>query len=507
MAMLSRRDFILANVGAAFSHTALSGLFGNAYAEETGAEAQPIEATRLNVLFIAVDDLRPLLGCYGDPLAHTPHIDRLAKEGLLFKRAYCQQAICSPSRSSLLTGRRPDTTRVYYNQTHFRAHIPNVVTLPQHFKAHGYHTQSLGKVFHGKNLDDEPSWSVPSAWFTDAPPYHMPESLARVTTITRGGRTRRTGPSWECSDNDDHAHNDGQIADAAIEALQKLKDKPFFLAVGFRKPHLPFVAPRKYFSLHPPEKFRLPSHDEAPQGAPAWAMHNWGELRNYVDIPEKGPLSKEKAIELIRAYYAATSFIDAQIGRVLKALDENGLRQNTVVVLWGDHGWHLGDHGLWCKHTNFERATHAPLVLRAPGMKASGMSSDALVEFVDIYPTLVELCGLPLPDGLEGASFVPLLANPNQAWKKAAFSQYPRQTGEHGFVMGYSMRTPRYRLTEWRTRDSMYAPNNEEVIGTELYDYLHDPGETVNRANLPENAAIVKRLTELLHGGWKNALP
>lgn len=328
--MLSRRDLILAGVGAAFSRAPFPRVFRSAYAAKTNAKTWPTAVTKPNVLFIAVDDLRPLLGCYGDSQAHTPHIDRLAKEGLLFKRAYCQQAICSPSRSSLLTGRRPDTTRVYYNQTHFRTHIPNVVTLPQHFKAHGYHTQSLGKVYHGKSLDDERSWSVPSAWFTNAPPYHMPESLARVTTITRQGRTRRTGPSWECSDNDDHAHNDGQIADAAIETLQKLKDTPFFLAVGFRKPHLPFVAPKTYFDLHPSEKFRLPANDEAPQGAPAWAMHNWGELRNYVDMPEKGPLSREKAIELIRAYYAATSFIDAQIGRVLKALDENGLRQNTV---------------------------------------------------------------------------------------------------------------------------------------------------------------------------------
>jgi iduronate 2-sulfatase len=506
MHRIPRREFLVRNLvsaGAAVTQAALPGMLHRVCAEEQRQQA----ASRTNVLFIAVDDLRPAVGCYGDPLAHTPNIDQLAREGVVFTRAYCQQAICGASRASLLTGRRPDTTGVYYNQTHFREHIPDAITLPQHFKSHGYHTRSIGKVYHSRQMDDAVSWSVPSTWFSEVPPYHTAEALARVTTIVRQGRTRRTGPSWEASDNEDSVHKDGHIAEAAVQAIRELKERPFFLAVGFRKPHLPFVAPKKYFDLHPLRKFSLPTHRTAPRGAPSVAMHNWGELRNYTDIPDSGQLTEEKSFELIRAYYAATSFIDAQIGRVLNALDVEGLRDPTVVVLWGDHGWHLGDHGIWCKHTDFERATHSPLIFRAPHVGASGVHSDALVEFVDIYPTLVALCGLPLPDGLEGASLDPLFENPKRPWKKAAFSQYPRRTPDGQFAMGYSMRTPRYRLTEWRTRDSMYAPNNDEVVGLELYDYLEDPDETVNRAGLPENAALVKELREVLRGGWQKALP
>lgn len=473
---------------------------------------------RLNVLMIAVDDLRPELGCYGAGHMHTPNIDKLANAGTVFMRAYCQQAVCSPSRTSLLTGLRPDSTRIYDLNTHFRKTIPDVVALPEQFKRHGYHTQGIGKIYHG-DLDDPQSWSVPH-WMPGGPAYRTPEALAMIEEqrrriaeagrqlrnevlerdpktgaalrIRRGARVR--GPSWETPDVPDKALGDGKVADRAIEALREIKGKPFFLAVGFFKPHLPFVAPKKYFDLYPPESITLPANGQSPVDAPALALTHFGELRNYSDIPNKGPISEEKARELIRAYRAAASFTDAQIGRVLDELDRLGLRERTIVVLWGDHGWHLGEQGLWCKHTNFENATHAPLILSAPGQRG-GTRTMALSEFVDVYPTLCELAGVPAPGGLEGTSLVPLLKDPEHTWKKAAFSQYPR-----GAIMGYSIRTDRFRYTEW-------TEPGKEPAARELYDHQRDPRETVNLAGLPEHENLVKELSRTLRAGWQAAVP
>jgi arylsulfatase A-like enzyme len=310
----------------------------------------------------------------------------------------------------------------------------------------------------------------------------------------KGKRVR--GPSWEDPDVADNQLNDGRTADEAIKALQALKGKPFFLACGFLKPHLPFIAPQKYFEPYPLEKVRLAGNPNPPEDVPPPAMTDSGELRAYSDIPDKGPIPAEKARELVRAYYAAASYTDAQIGRVLDELERLGLADDTVVVLWGDHGWHLGEHGLWCKHTNFEVATRSVLLVRAPG-RARGERTNALVEFVDIYPTLCELVGLPVPKGLEGASFAPLLKDPARPWKSAAFSQYPRKE-----LMGHSMRTDRYRYTEWADRDGKAAP-----VGVELYDHQSDPGENVNLANRPECKELAARLAARLHAGWREALP
>ena len=476
---------------------------------------------RPNVLFIAVDDLRPQLGCYGDPVVKSPSIDKLASGGIVFTRAYCQQAVCSPSRTSLLTGRRPDTTRIYDLQTHFRLHLPDVVTLPEHFKKHGYHTQGLSKIYHG-GLDDPQSWSVPH-WAPSQGQYAKPETLALlerkreqmrpqierarrrhsvekdpktglVLRIT-GPRVRVHGPPWEDPDVPDNALNDGATADRAIEIMREVKDKPFFLAVGFLKPHLPFVAPKKYYDMYPLDSIRLPSNMSPPEDCPPIALTDWGELRAYEGMPRSGPLSERQVRELIRGYYAAASYTDAQIGRLLDELDRLGLADKTIVVLWGDHGWQLGEHGLWCKHTNFELATRSLLILRVPGRGSAGARTSALVEFVDIYPTLCELAGLPLPDGLEGTSMVPLIEDPSRPWKKAAFSQYPR-----GKVMGYSMRTDRYRYTEW-------AEPGKPPVAVELYDHQKDPGENVNLASRPEYKAIVSELSKALHDGWRAARP
>jgi arylsulfatase A-like enzyme len=453
------------------------------------------------VLFIAVDDLRLELGCYGVKGILSPNIDRLAAQGTAFDRAYCQQAVCSPSRTSLLTGCRPDTTKVYDLQTHFRKHLPDVVALPQHFKNHGYFTRSVGKIYHG-GLDDKPSWSEPAAK-AGRPTYALKENqdlVARKAAAIKGkefanpsARSNATkGPAYECADVPDNAYSDGAIADAAMEMLREAQDKPFFLAVGFLKPHLPFVAPKKYWDLYRPDEIPMAPNPFAPKDAPKFALTDWGELRAYEGMPRAGALSEEQARTLKHGYYACVSYMDAQVGRVLAELDRLGLRERTVIVLWGDHGWKLGEHGAWCKHTNFENDTHAPLLCSAPGQDAPGRHTKALVEFVDIYPSLCELASLPLPSHLEGTSFAPLLDTPQKSWKKAVFSQYPRGGG----VMGYSMRTDRYRFTRWLNRDGTEAAR-------ELYDHQNDPQENANLADRPENKALVEELTRQMQASWK----
>jgi iduronate 2-sulfatase len=461
------------------------------------AAAPDSSESRPNILFIAVDDLRPELGCYGTEGILSPNIDALAARGTVFDRAYCQQAVCSPSRTSLLTGCRPDTTKVYDLQTHFRKNLPNVVTLPQHFKNHGYTTRSMGKIFHG-GLDDKPSWSEPPAKVGRSM-YALEENKKLVAQKRAAikGKTFRTpssrynamaGPAYECTDVPDNTYTDGAIADEAIASLRKVKGKPFFLAVGFLKPHLPFIAPKKYWDLYDRDKIPMARNPFAPKDAPKMALTNWGELRAYHDIPSVGPLTDDEARTLKHGYYACVSYIDAQLGRVLKELDRLELRDNTVVILWGDHGWKLGEHAMWCKHTNFEIDARVPMICAAPNQKDGGSHTRSLVEFVDIYPTLCELADLPLPKHVEGDSFAALLDNPKLPGSPTAISQYPR-----GNVMGYSMRTDRYRLTLWQKRE---APH--ETMAVELYDHEKDPDENANVAHAPDNAALVEELTAQL---------
>ena len=466
------------------------------------AAGPAVAAERPNVLFIAVDDLRPALGCAGDPHAKTPNIDRLAARGTVFNRAYVQQAVCSPSRSSVLTGRRPDTTRVYDLVTHFRDHIPDAVTLPQHFKANSYVSRGVGKIYH-PGYNDEPSWSAP--WEGAKARNFGPDgqklmAKLRAEAKEKGadvGRVR--GLSVESPDVADDYLNDGAVAGRGCELLRELKGKPFFLAVGFAKPHLPFVAPKKYFDLYDPAKLPVSDDSDPPKGAPKFAPQFGGELRAYHEVPKSGPIPPDLARRLVHGYYAAASYMDAQVGRVLDELDRQGLTENTIIVLWGDHGWHLGDHGMWCKHTNYETATRAALVMAKPGQKATGKKTDALVEFVDIYPTLVEACGLKLPDGLEGHSFAPLLDDPARPWKPAALSQYPRGGKDIGPLMGYAIRTDRHRLVEWRERQS------GKPVAYELYDHTTDPGEGVNVAD--QNPEVVEKLKKQLALGWKGVAP
>jgi len=482
-----------------------------------GAVGDP-DATRLNVLFIAVDDLRLELGCYGDQHIKSPNIDRLASEGLQFQRAYCQQAVCGPSRASLLTGMRPDTLKGSGMYVHFRKYVPDVVTLPQWFKKHGYYTKALGKIYHGgfdkvygRNVTDPPSWSEPT-WRGHPRYYFSPEGIETARNIfVQKYKTEILGlnpDDWvnhliigglatEAPDVADDVLYDGQLTEQAILKLRELKDRPFFLALGFLKPHLPFIAPKKYWDLYDSETIDLATNLQAPKDFPKIAGTTWGELRNYSGMPRKGPVTPEQARRLRHGYYACVSYVDALIGRVLDELDRLQLADNTIVILWGDHGWKLGEYGMWSKHTNFELDTQVPLIVRVPGMTTSGRSTAALAELVDIYPSLAELAGLPLPDHLEGTSFAPLLDDPDRTWKTAAFSQFPRN--DH---MGRSIRTERYRFTQWAQTN-----NPNKLGGIELYDHKSDPQENINIANRPENAELVKRLTGQLAAGWRAAVP
>ncbi|UUO05413.1 sulfatase [Blastopirellula sp. J2-11] len=469
--------------------------------------AATAEDRQPNILFIAVDDLRTELGCYGDSQIHSPNIDRLAAAGTVFTRAYCQQAVCSPSRTSLMTGLRPDSTKVYDLKTHFRKNVPDVVTLGQHFQQNGYYSVSMGKIYHG-GYDDLPTWSEPARKPKGGSGYVLAENLQTITNKRnaakakgmRGTKLSRAsrGPATEMADVVDNAYTDGAVADLAVESLRELsqRDEPFFLAVGFVKPHLPFNAPKKYWDMYDPAKIELAANPYPPKNVPSYALTSWGEMRVYDGIPTKGDLSPEKARELKHGYYACISYTDANVGKLLNELDKLKLTDDTVVVLWGDHGWKLGEHNGWCKHTNFEEDANAPLIIRAPGQKSPGAKSTALVEFVDIYPTLCELADLPTPQHLEGTSAAPLLDQPDTDWKMAAFSQYPR-----GPIMGYTMKTDRYRFTAWKNK------KNGKVVATELYDHQVDPAENDNVAGRTENAELVVQLQQQLDAGWQAAKP
>ncbi len=477
-------------------------LFGGSGHVLFAAKEALIAAPRPNVLFIVVDDLRTSLGCYGDATAITPNIDRLAARSMLFTRAYAQQAVCNPSRQSFLSGRRPDAIRVWNLTSHFRQTAPDVVSLPEHFKRHGYVTRGIGKIYHDPaEMQDAPSWSLPATFnvLAKKEDYLLPENQAPP------GKAQRKMAATEAADAPDEAYPDGKVAVAAVAALGELKTRgqPFFLAVGFRKPHLPFSAPKRYWDLYDRAKIPAPEHDAPPRGAPQIALHDWPELRGYSDIAKQGPLAREKAMELRHGYYASVSYMDAQVGKVIDELDRLKLAENTVVVLFSDHGFHLGDSGLWCKDTVYEAATRVPLLLSAPrggSRQTAAGRTDALVELIDLYPTLAELCGLPLPEKLDGRSLVPLLQNPKRPWKTAAYSQFPRpwlsSSTQPPQRMGYAIRTDRFRYVEWRDFKT------GELSARELYDYSTGATETVNLASDPAYADRMAVLSGALKEGF-----
>lgn len=490
--MIGRREFL---VGAGAAAASLAWPTSRVAAQGT---------RRPNVLFIAVDDLRPELGCYGRSHMHTPNIDRLAARGVRMDRAYCQMAICGASRTSLLTGMRPDTSGVLWNEQDFRKDFPDHLSIPLHFKRHGYRTVTLGKIYHHGHTDAR-AWNarVPFDW---PGLYALPENQqfgpprrAEADRLGLKGRERMRfvqGPLTEAADVDDTGYVDGQVATAVGNYLNRpaMAERPWFMAVGLLRPHLPFACPRKYWDFYNPDDIDIDDSPVAPAGVPEFAFHESRELTGYqgkyTDISPHERINDDYARHLIHGYYASTSYADACVGVLLDALERSGQADQTVVVLWGDHGWHLGDHGLWCKHSNFEAATHSPLIVAGPGV-VSGAASSALTEFVDVHPTLCELTGLPTPAAIDGRSFASVLTEPGLAHKDAVFSQYPRLA--QGW-MGYTMRTNRYRYTRWAPHGQNGPDELYDAWPTELYDHATDPGEAVNLAEHSTHVAIRQRL-------------
>ncbi len=433
---------------------------------------------RPNVLFIVVDDLRPELACYGAAHIVSPNIDRLASRGVLFQRAYCMVPVCGASRASLMTGLRPTRNRFLTYRTYAQVDAPGVTPLNSHFKAHGYYTVSNGKVFHHAD-DCVEGWSE-RPWRPRAQTYALQVNRRKART---NPNRRKRGPPFEAADVPDEYYADGKLARKAVQDLRRLAagKQPFFLAVGFFKPHLPFVAPKKYWDLYDHNKIKLPSNYYVPKGAPRVALHNSGELRQYADVPKQGIIPEELARWLIHGYYACVSYTDAQIGLLLKEMDRLKLWDSTIVVLWGDHGWNLGEHTLWCKHCCFETSMRAPLIVAAPGIPG-GKSTEALTEFIDVYPSLCELAGLPKPGHLQGKSFVPVLKKPTLTIKDCVRGRYLR---------GDTIKTARYRFT-------LYTDRKGAELGRMLYDHITDPGENVNVAGEPANAGIVEKLKSRL---------
>lgn len=508
-----------------------------------------------NILFISIDDLRPELGSYGSEIAISPNIDNLASQGLQFNNAYCQQSICGPSRASVLTGIRPETSGVFHNYIKFREATPDVITLPQYFKQNGYETVYTGKIFHHGDKDDELSWSrLPAFDSLD----HLPKPVGfalkeniearkkvRLEMFAKYGDVARfglaSGVAYESADVSDNTYLDGYNTTLAIATMKEMakNDKPFFIGLGFNKPHLNWVAPKQYWDLYDRKKIKISMQTEAPVNAAAMGLHPSFELRARSNIPKKGEINDELSITLKHAYLACVSYIDAQIGKMISALEKEGLRENTIIIVWSDHGFHLGEMGIWGKATNYEIATRVPLIIWTPNMPKSskGKTTNALVELVDIYPTLADLSGFEIPKHTEGKSFKPLIENPDLVWKNAAFSQFPtpalREWGaypirpamretyfgpllteveerikkQHGDkwnrvlfennIMGYTMRTEQFRLIVWKDR----TQPKEDPLFIELYDHKTDPYETINIAY--DDSKIVDDLLNQFNKGWQ----
>lgn len=510
---------------------------------------------RPNVLFIAVDDLRPELGCYGSPIAVTPNLDALAADGLLFNRAYCQQAICRPSRASLMTGMRPESTGLFHNYVSLRELQPDALTLPEHFIANGYDAAYCGKIFHHGDTDEGRSWNRDPVKFVKGVkkpngPYRLAENQKirrenfNAMTAKYGDAAKRglaSGPAYENADVADTAYVDGYNTQRAIATMKQMVsegDKPFFMGMGFQLPHLNWCAPKKYWDLYDADQIPMADHDIAPTGAAAMGLHASFELRTRAGIPKTGPIDAKLARTLKHAYLASVSYVDAQIGLLVESLEQAGILDNTIIVVWGDHGWHLGDMGVWGKATNYEIATRVPLMIWTPDAKSRGAVTDALVELVDIYPTLCDLARLSIPSHTEGKSFAPLLDDADQPWKEFALSQYPNpalrewaanplsdgmretwfgplieevesriiaQQGDRWdrelfeeHLMGYTMRTDRYRIVVWKD----YRNPTGESVYVELFDHETDPAETINIA--ADHPKLVIELSRKLAAGFRS---
>lgn len=466
------------------------------------AQSDKQSAPKPNILLLLVDDLKPALGVYGDSLAITPNLDRLASKGMRFDLAYSNQAVCAPSRYNLMLGSRSTSTGIYGFGRNFRDYYPEATTLPQFFKQQGYHTESMGKVFHigHQTHNDEASWSVPhhkDLVIEYRDPASQKNGFTREEALfsNQSAANLPKGPAWESPDVDDDAYADGRVANRASRRLAEMKKEssaPFFLAVGFARPHLPFSVPKKYWDRYDRDRFPLPAYEKAPEGAPAYAVKRDTEIDQYLPIPhssEIDPFPDDLKRSLIHGYYAGVSYVDAQIGKVLKTLEELKLDESTIVVLWGDHGYHLGEMGIWTKHVNYELANRIPLIFVAPGVTKPGSATSQLAETADIYPTLAELAGFKRPETqqkLDGESLVSVLQNPAARVRDYAYHCFPR-----GGRMGRAIRTERYRLVEWKKPGA--HPDTAEY---ELYDYQSGNVEMKNLATA--NPGLLDQLRSLL---------
>jgi len=488
-----------------------------------------------NILFISIDDLRPDIGVYGNNEIITPNLDRFADEGITFLRAYSQVAVCAPSRASLMTGLRPDSTRVWHLGDRFRKINPATVTMPQYFHKYGYHTVSMGKIFHNYMPDsiswDEPDlrppqYSTPDMWYRDGETFYISDSIKKLQVIRREKILAKrphpyadgwnTGPAWEMADVHDTAYYDGAQTELAIRTLKRLKqrEEPFYLAVGYFRPHLPFTAPKKYWDMYDSTLVKLAPNPFVPKNTEVFTMNSMYELRGYdhfhqIKHPTTGyHIPDDTARILKKGYYASVSYIDAQVGKLLASLEKEGLTDNTIVIIWGDHGWKLGEHNSWGKMTNYDIDTHVPVLIRAPGVGQKGVKTTRLTELIDIFPTLCDLAGIEVAGYLQGTSMKPLMEQPDRPWKPAVFSQFhrrPKVTPDGGRYMGYSMTTDRYHIVEWHTWDNIKGEAGE-IVAHEFYDLQADGQENVNKYDSAD-PVLIDKLFHQLHDGWRKARP
>jgi len=458
--------------------------------------AQKDKPDRPNILFISIDDLRPELGCYGKNYIKSPNIDRLANSGIVFANAYVNYPICGPSRASMLSGIYPGIKRFIKWNCNQDDDIPGLVSLPMHLRNNSYRTISLGKIYNNFG-DGYGSWSEEwrpavstTAWdYQSAQSIRVFEERNKVrykdTRLRNNSNLPQRGPAYESPDIPDVVYHDGQIASRAIEELQDSKNssQPFFMAVGFHRPHLPFNAPKKYWDIYNEEDIEIPLNGYFPKNAPEEARFNFEELRFFSNIPDKAALPDSTAKKLLHGYYASVSYVDAQVGKVLDALESLGLSDNTIVMVWGDNGWLLGEHGFWCKQSNFEKAAHIPLIVRVPWENQKGKTY-AFVESVDIFPTICQLAGVSLPFHLQGESFKNIIRDPKNTFKEEIF---------YRFNNAETMVTKEYSYTEW------FDNNTGEVNARMLYNRQKDPEENTNIAGLSENKKIVDQLSDKLH--------
>jgi iduronate 2-sulfatase len=491
------------------------------------------EKEKPNVLFISVDDLRPDLGVYGNSTIKTPNMDAIAAEGITFRNNFCQAAVCAPSRASLMTGVRPNTNKVWHLGDKFREINPDVVTMPQHFHKYGYRTINIGKIFHNY-MPDSVSWNEPDLrparylrpdWLKrDGETFYVNAETQRKQKIKRDSIVAihpnyyadgwNNGPAWEMEDVHDTMYFDGAQTELAMNTLTRLakSDQPFYLAMGYFRPHLPFAAPKKYWDLYDGDSIPLAANPFVPDNSPIMSMNSMYELRGYdgfshLKHPTINTIGVDTARILKHGYYASVSYVDAQIGKLVQRLKDLNLYDNTIIIIWGDHGWKLGEHNSWCKQSNYNIDIQTPMIVYDPGQKNRGKQTFAITELVDIFPSLCEMCGIEVPDYMEGTSFVPLIEHPEKEWKTAAFSQFhrrPKVTPDGKRYMGYSMKTHKYHYIEWY-KWNLEPKQKGEYITNELYDSVKDPDENRNIAGDEGYKALIKELSNQLAQGWRAA--